>query len=38
MTLTGDLDEKAAVNGSFELNGSAAGRLGFVLLNGSGIR
>jgi hypothetical protein len=36
--LTTDLDEKAAMNGSFELNGSAAGGFGFMLLNGSGTR
>lgn len=33
--LTEDLDEKAALNGSFELNGSTAGWFVFVLLNGS---
>lgn len=33
--LTEDLDEKAALNGSFELNGSATGWFVFVLLNGS---
>lgn len=38
LLLTADLDGKAAVNGSFELNGSAAGELGFVLLNGSETR
>jgi hypothetical protein len=36
--LTADLDGKAALNGSFELNGSAAGGFGFVLLNGSETR
>jgi hypothetical protein len=38
LLLTADLDGKAALNGSFELNGSAAGELGFVLLNGSETR
>jgi hypothetical protein len=38
LILTGDLDEKAAPNGSFELNGSAAEGFGFELLNGSGTR
>lgn len=33
--LTEDLDEKAALNGSFELKGSATGWFVFVLLNGS---
>jgi len=33
--LTEDLDEKAALNGSFELNGSATVWFVFVLLNGS---
>jgi len=36
--LTEDLDEKAALNGSFELNGSATGWFVFVLLNGSETR
>lgn len=35
LLLTADLGGKAALNGSFELNGSAAGELVFVLLNGS---
>jgi hypothetical protein len=38
LLLTADFDGKAALNGSFELNGSAAGELSFVLLNGSETR